>query len=50
MLLSSVTYFLFNDRFVQKKIAKNLLFRKRPGYYLEENGANRMDVAAVVLL
>jgi hypothetical protein len=48
MLISSVTYFLFNDRFVQKKIAKNLLFRKRPGYCLEENGANRMDV--VVLL
>jgi hypothetical protein len=50
MLLSSETYFLFNNRFVQKKIAKNLLSRKRPEYYLEENGANQMDVAVVFLL
>jgi hypothetical protein len=41
---------MFINRFVQKKIAKNPLSRKRPGYYLEENEANQMDVAVVFLL
>jgi hypothetical protein len=50
MLLSSLTYFLFNDRFVQKRIAKNLLSRKKQGYCLEENGANQMDVVVAVVL
>jgi hypothetical protein len=50
MLLSGVTCFLLNDRFVQRRIAKNLLSKKIQGYYLEENGANQMDVVVVVLL
>jgi hypothetical protein len=44
-----VTYFVFNDRFVQKRIAKNLLSRKRQEYCLEENGANQTDVAVGLL-
>jgi hypothetical protein len=43
-------HFILNDRFVRKKIVRNLLSKKKHGYWLEENGASQMEEAAVALL